>query len=159
MKFAVISDTHDNVPAIRDLIDNLRKESIEFVVHAGDVISPFAMKELSKLDTKIYLAFGNNDGDRAKLMEIAAGNGWIAGDIVTFPCEGGGVVYHGTDARIREVLKNSKYEFIVFGHTHEPVKEIESGRIILNPGEVCGYLTGKRTFALVEDGEVSIIEF
>ncbi len=159
MKFAVISDTHDNVPAIRDLVDSLKNEDVEFVVHAGDVISPFAMKELSKLNAKIYLAFGNNDGDRPKLMEIAAENGWIVGDIVTFPCEGGGVVYHGTDTRIREILKNSKYKFIVFGHTHEAKKEIEPGKIVLNPGEVCGYLTGRRTFALIEDEDVNIIEF
>jgi putative phosphoesterase len=159
MRFAVISDTHDNVPAIRELVENLKGEKVEFVVHAGDVISPFAMKELAKLSVKVYLAFGNNDGDRAKLMEIAMKNGWVAGDIVTFPCEGGGVVYHGTDARICEVLRNANYAFIVFGHTHEPKKEVESDRIVLNPGEVCGYLTGKRTFALVEDGEVSIVEF
>ncbi len=155
MRFAVVSDTHDNVPAIRDLIEVLKGERIEFLVHAGDIISPFAIREFIKLNKKIYFAFGNNDGDRNLLTRIANENGWIIGDIVEFP---GGVVYHGTDRRIVEVLKKSRFKLLVLGHTHEAKVENLNGMKILNPGEVCGYLTGKRTYAIVEDEEISILE-
>jgi hypothetical protein len=159
MKLAVVADTHDSVPAIRDLVNSLKGERIEFVVHAGDVISPFSMEELDRLGVKLYIAFGNNDGDRAMLAEIAAGKGWVIGDVVTFPFEGGGIVYHGTDAQLCEVLKNSNYRFVVLGHSHEAKVESLRDKIFLNPGEVCGYLTGKRTFALVEGESISLIDF
>jgi putative phosphoesterase len=156
MRFIAVSDTHDNIPAIRELIDEIKKEKIDFIVHAGDIVSPFAIKEFAKLDVRMYFAFGNNDGEKRLLTKIAEDNGWVIGEIVEFPQ---GVVYHGTDARIVEILKKTKHDFLVLGHTHEAKIERVNCKIVLNPGEVCGYLTGKRTYAIVEDGEVSIVEF
>jgi len=150
MRFAAVSDTHDNLDAVRELVEALKKEKLDFVVHVGDVIAPFSLKEFEKLGVKLYIAFGNNDGERRILTEIANRNGWEIGDIVEFP---GGVVYHGTDSRILEILKKLD-TLVVFGHTHEALKSEN----LLNPGEVCGYLTGRRTYAIVEDGEISIVE-
>ncbi len=150
MKFAAVSDTHDNLAAVRELVEALKKEKLDFVVHAGDVIAPFSLKEFEKLEVKLYIAFGNNDGDRRILTETANRNGWEIGDIVEFPS---GVVYHGTDSRILEILKKLD-TLVVFGHTHETLKSEN----LLNPGEVCGYLTGRKTYAIIEDGEISIVE-
>jgi hypothetical protein len=159
MRFLVISDTHDNVNAIRDLIKEVKKEKLDFVVHAGDVISPFAIRELEglgKIAEKIYIAFGNNDGDREKLMEIAISRGWVIGDIVTFPT---GCAYHGTNPNMVKML-SKRYEFVIRGHTHRRgVERIEGEATVVNPGEVCGYLTGVRSYAMVEGLEVSFIEF
>lgn len=150
MRFAAVSDTHDNLIAVRELVEALKREKLDFVVHAGDVIAPFSLKEFEKLGVKLYIAFGNNDGERRILTEIANRNGWEIGDIVEFP---GGVVYHGTDSRILEILKKLD-TLVVFGHTHEVLKSED----LLNPGEVCGYLTGRRTYAIIEDSEISIVE-
>lgn len=150
MRFAAVSDTHDNLTAVRELVEALKREKLDFVVHAGDVIAPFSLKEFEKLGVKLYVAFGNNDGERRILTEIANRNGWEIGDVVEFP---GGVVYHGTDGRILEILKKLN-TLVVFGHTHEALKSEN----LLNPGEVCGYLTGRKTYAIIEDGEISIVE-
>ncbi len=156
MKFAIISDTHDNISAVRDLVEELGKERVEFIVHAGDIIAPFTLKEFFPLETKLYIAFGNNDGEKRLLTQIASQRGWEIGEIVEFPL---GVVYHGTDSRVLNVLKRTNCPVIVFGHTHEPAIEKLDSKLIINPGEVCGYLTGKRTYAIYEDGEVSLVEF
>lgn len=156
MRFVAISDTHDNLEAIRDLIDNLKGERFEFVVHAGDVIAPFSMKALAELGKTFYVAFGNNDGERRILTKIAEEMGWVLGEIVEFP---NGVVYHGTDPRVVEILKKTDHRYLILGHTHEAKIERFGEKIVINPGEVCGYLTGKRTFAIVDDGEVDIVEF
>ncbi len=155
MKFAIISDTHDNLSAVRDLVKELEREKPEFIVHAGDIVAPFTLKEFFPLETKLYIAFGNNDGEKKLLTEIATQKGWEIGEIVEFPL---GVVYHGTDSRILSVLKRTDYSIVVFGHTHESKVEKLDSKLIINPGEVCGYLTGKRTYAIYEDGEVSLIE-
>ncbi len=157
MKFLAISDTHDNIYAIRDLIEDVKKERVDFIVHAGDVISPFAIRELGGLERiaeKIYIAFGNNDGDRGKLVEIALTKGWIIGDVVAFP---GGCAYHGTNPDVLKLLTR-QYQLVVTGHTHK--KGVEKGdALVINPGEVCGYLSGVRSYAIADDGDVSIIEF
>ncbi len=155
MKFAAISDTHDRLSAVRELVEILREEKLDFIVHAGGVISPFALKEFSSLDVPFYIAFGNNDGERKILSEIAMQMNWKIGDIVEFP---GGIVYHGTDEEILKILRKTG-EMVVTGHTHEARIERDGRSVLLNPGEVCGYLTGKRTFAIVENGEISIVEF
>ncbi|WP_202320241.1 YfcE family phosphodiesterase [Archaeoglobus neptunius] len=153
MRFAAISDTHDNLSAVRELLDTLKKEKLDFIVHAGDIISPFTMKEFEVLGLKLYFSFGNNDGERKILTQIAEKNGWEIGEIAEFP---GGVIYHGTDRRILSILKKTG-QLVVTGHTHKP--SIEKGEsVVLNPGEVCGYLTGKKTFAIVEDGEIALMD-
>jgi len=156
MRFVAISDTHDNLKAIEDLISALKGEVFDFVVHAGDVIAPFSMKALEKLGKKLYIAFGNNDGEKKILTSIAEKNGWEIGEIIEFP---NGVVYHGTDIRIVEILKKTIHKYLIIGHTHVPKVERLNGKILINPGEVCGYQTGKRTFAIVEDESVDIVEF
>ncbi|RLI74937.1 metallophosphoesterase [Archaeoglobales archaeon] len=156
MKFVAISDTHDNMFAIRDFIDEIKKEKFEFLVHAGDVIAPFALREFERLNKQIYISFGNNDGDRNLLMGVIEKNKWTAADIVSFPK---GVVYHGTNANIVEILKKLNVEFLIVGHSHKPKIERLNGITVLNPGEICGYLTEKRSYAIVEDGDVTIVEF
>ncbi len=154
MKFVAISDTHDNLIAVRDLVEQLKKEKIDFIVHAGDVIAPFTLKEFFPLNVKMYIAFGNNDGEKKLLKKISNEKNWEIGEIVEFP---EGIVYHGTDSRIVKILKKCEIEYLVLGHTHEPL--LEKGKVtVINPGEVCGYLTGKRTYAICEDGEISILE-
>ncbi len=154
MRFVAVSDTHDNLAAVRELIDALGKERFDFLVHAGDIIAPFTLREFAKLGVKCYFAFGNNDGEKRLLTSICTENGWEIGEIIEFP---GGVVYHGTDERITRVLAKTE-GIVVIGHTHEAKVEKYERCTLLNPGEVCGYLTGRRTFAIVEDGEISIVE-
>jgi len=38
----------------------------------------------------------------------------------------------------------------VTGHSHEPLVKDVDGTLLINPGEVCGYLTGKRTLCLLD---------
>ncbi len=154
MKFIAFSDTHDNVLAIRDLLKDISKERVDFYVHAGDVISPFALREFLELNS-MYLVFGNNDGDRQKLMEIALSKGWTFGDVLRV---GSMAVYHGTSQEVLKAL-SSRFELVVCGHTHKAEIRKDGRARILNPGEVCGYLTGKRTYAVYEDGDISIVEF
>lgn len=40
MKIAIISDTHDNSPAIVWIIEYLNENGITMALHAGDMINP-----------------------------------------------------------------------------------------------------------------------
>jgi hypothetical protein len=39
---------------------------------------------------------------------------------------------------------------IFYGHTHKPEVRIENGRLLVNPGECCGWLSGISTVAVVD---------
>ena len=60
-------------------------------------------------------------------------------------------VTHGTNEVLVKALAYSKlYDVVIVGHTHHyEIREV--GRTILvNPGEVCGYLTGVKSVALLD---------
>ena len=58
---------------------------------------------------------------------------------------------HKLEDWLLEVLDSSgRYLAIVHGHTHVPeIKEL-GGTKVVNPGEACGYVSGKETVALLD---------
>ncbi len=164
MKIAVISDTHDNKEAINRLVEQIKAEKIEFIIHAGDHISPFTIEWLSKASAKIFGVAGNNDGEKELLMKKYLEKGWgFSYSTLTVNLSGGITIYHGTDQKLVEALiKSGLYKVIISGHTHRPLINYYDNDVLhLNPGEACGYLTGKRTYAILRMPEktVEIIEF
>ncbi len=157
----IISDTHDNMDAIRTAVEFFNSKNVEIVLHAGDLISPFTVNEFKKLNSKFYAVFGNNEGEREGLRK-KFDNLCKLSDFLELDYKGIKIsVYHGTIPFILNALAESQiYDIIVTGHTHRPeIKRIEN-TLIVNPGECCGYLTGKRTIALLntENMSVEIIE-
>ena len=58
-------------------------------------------------------------------------------------------MFHGTNKAITDALvKSGNYDVVISGHTHK--QEIIEGKcIFINPGEICGYLSGKKTVVLL----------
>jgi hypothetical protein len=54
----------------------------------------------------------------------------------------------------------ARSELIISGHTHEVRVEQRDGRLFINPGECCGWVTGRATMAIVDlqSAEVEIVE-
>ncbi|MFB6355732.1 MAG: YfcE family phosphodiesterase, partial [bacterium] len=73
MSIGIISDTHDNIPAISYWMEFMNEQDVNVLIHAGDFISPFTILELNKFDGSVYGVFGNNDGDRSTLRDKAEG--------------------------------------------------------------------------------------
>ena len=56
------------------------------------------------------------------------------------------------------VSDSGYFDLIVYGHTHEV--DVQKGRtLIVNPGECCGWVKGRRTVALWDtvSGDVDIV--
>ncbi len=158
MLIGIMSDTHDNLQAIRKAVEVFNESRVDLVVHAGDYIAPFTAKEFSKLKAPLKGVFGNNDGERAGLKNVLG----IEDEILELNVDGMKiVVIHGTDERVINALARSHlYDILIRGHTHR--YEIrECGRtILINPGEVCGYVSGVKSVALLDTKkrEVKIID-
>jgi len=57
---------------------------------------------------------------------------------------------HGTHQPIvNSLVKSGLFDIIVRGHTHR-AEVIEGKTLVANPGEVCGYLSGRQTVAMLD---------
>jgi len=151
MKIGVISDTHDNVPAIGAALGILEEAGAEVILHAGDYCAPFAMKRLLQTRVPVYGIFGNCDGERAGLTKLMP-------DISDGPRH---LELGGLKVCMIHIIENLSHEareasdVIVFGHTHKPEVEHRQGRLFVNPGECGGWVTGRKTVAVIDTGAPS----
>jgi len=154
MLVGLIADTHDNLPLVEKAIKRLNKENVELVLHAGDYVAPFVIPKFKELKAKLIGVFGNNDGDRELLrrrfsehrgLEIRGNFAQITAESVKI------ALLHGTEEELLKALVDSgSFDVIVHGHTHNAEVYQKGRTLVVNPGEVCGYLSGKSTIALLD---------
>jgi len=152
MKIGVISDTHDNLEAIREIFARYADEGIDTVIHLGDLISPFVARIVGELFRgKLYLVLGNNDGDRLFLREVLEKAGF---ELIRSPAEleiaGRKLAVMHEPVFVDALARSGFYDAVLYGHTHRTDLRLEAGTLVLNPGEACGYLTGKATYAFLD---------
>jgi putative phosphoesterase len=159
MKIAVISDSHDHKNNILKAVSIINERNVDALVHCGDYVAPFVRKWFNNLKDSIkknfFGVFGNNDGEILFLKENL-------GQICDFPqnakewiLELGGkkiFVSHMPSQQTIEALgKSGDFDIILTGHTHYlSNKKLDNGTLAVNPGEICGYITGKATFAIID---------
>ncbi|MFX1304678.1 MAG: metallophosphoesterase [Promethearchaeota archaeon] len=169
MKIAVMSDTHDHMNNILKAVSIINERNVDVLIHCGDYVAPFVKKWFDGLNEsikkKFYGVFGNNDGEKLFLKQNL-------GQICEFAQNGNELIMELGGKRIFashmprqetiDALANSgRFDIILSGHTHSlSNKKLDNGVLVINPGEVCGYLTGKATFAIIdiEKMESEIIE-
>ena len=156
MRVGVVSDSHDNVSAIRRAGEELRRRGASLVLHAGDWVSPFSARFLREAlgeGVRIVGVWGNNEGERPYFLEAARKFGVeVAGEAAELEVAGRRVaLYHGTSPiLLRALVESGLYDVVVYGHTHQAVVERRGGTLVVNPGELCGCLTGRSTYAVVD---------
>lgn len=73
MILGILADTHDNLPKIEKAVKLFNKNKVDFVLHAGDFVAPFAISALKGLSCGWQGVFGNNDGEKEGLSRIWRG--------------------------------------------------------------------------------------
>ena len=153
MKIGILSDTHDRLSLLDSAVKCLNEQSVDLVLHAGDYISPFVVSHFKPLESKLIGVFGNNDAEivllRKKFSEMDAE---VNGGFAEILIEGFKIaLLHGHEnILLKSLISTGFYDFVIHGHTHQDKIYMAGETIVVNPGEVCGYLTGKSTIALLE---------
>jgi hypothetical protein len=152
MVIGIMSDTHDRIDAIEAAINFFNLHNVTDILHAGDLVSPLVVPKFSKLKARLHYVWGNNEGDRefikARFDELGIKP---LGDFASLELGGRKIaLLHGTHEHIVDSLvKCGLYDIVIRGHNHRA--EIVSGpTLLVNPGEVCGYLSGSQTVALLD---------
>jgi len=156
-KIGVISDSHDNMEAIKRAVEFFNENDVELVIHAGDIVSPFTADGFKKLNCDMLLIYGNNDGDKLYLKERFSNIGEFHSDPYSFELYGKKIVVTHIPSIVDALT--TKYDIVIYGHTHRKDLRKEKA-LILNPGENCGYLTGVKSVALLypKQMEAKIVE-
>ncbi len=164
MLIGIISDTHDNLPLVEKAVKRLNAENVELVLHAGDYTSPFTIPKFKTLNCRLIGVFGNNDGDHELLKKrfSETKNCEIRGRFANVDAAGFKIaLLHGDEPELLDALVHcGGLDAIVSGHTHVSVNTSVGRTLVVCPGEVCGYLTGKATLALLDTvkREAKIVE-
>ncbi|MHA1313667.1 MAG: metallophosphoesterase [Candidatus Helarchaeota archaeon] len=162
VKIGIMSDSHDNIQAIKKAVKIFNDENVAQVFHAGDVISPFiAFLALKDLKCEFHCVFGNNDGEKLGLIKQFENIGQhVEGDFYKATLANKKIImFHTLDDEMIEALA-TKFNVIIRGHDHQARVKKMGDCILVNPGETCGYLTGKATVAILdlEKLEARIVE-
>jgi putative phosphoesterase len=146
-----MSDSHDRVPAIAELVRRLSAAGVGMVLHAGDYCSPFSLAPFIKEHVTLAGVFGRNDGDREGLRAYA-GRG-MGTELYESPhsLELGGrrilLVHDIGEVHDRSV---EGHAIVVTGHTHQRKVSTRGDALIVNPGESCGWLHGVPSAAVLD---------
>lgn len=151
MKIGIIADTHDNINAIQKAVHFFNTLDLKYVIHAGDYVAPFSLKELMKLKAKFIGVFGNNDGERRGLLGVCKDIHEPPYDIILNDKHI--IVTHMIESLSKRSIMNT--DIIVSAHTHVP--EVRHGSpMYINPGECCGWLNAKSTVMVLDLDKSSV---
>jgi len=153
MQIGIISDTHDNVPMIKEAVKIFNEKKVDLVIHAGDYIAPFAVIPLNDLKCQYVGVFGNNDGEKLGLNKISQGRIKVAPHSIDFG--GRKILILHKQSELTALLKSQIYDIVIYGHTHDPVIEKQGKTLAINPGECGGWLSGRSTIALADLDQMS----
>ena len=152
MIVGIIADTHDCLPLVEKAVRTLNEAEVKLVLHAGDYVAPFVASQFKQLKAELIGVFGNNDGDKEQLKhrftecgaEIRGKFAEVIIDKVKI------ALLHGDEVELlKSLIDTQSYDVVVSGHTHNAVISQIGKSLKINPGEVCGYLTGKPTIVIL----------
>ncbi len=153
MKVAIFSDTHDNMALFKKGIDFCKEKGIKTIIHAGDIVAPFLIRCFGEDYSQFNFTavFGNNDGEQVFLKKTF---GTIFFPPHFFEIDGKKIALTHVPEHLD--FEKTDADIIIYGHTHEIDVRKENGKLIINPGECCGYLTGKATFAIFNTNNLEV---
>jgi hypothetical protein len=146
MLIGVLADTHDRLPMIDAALKLFAKRKVKALIHPGDFVAPFALKPIVAAGLPLYATYGNNDGEREGLKGIHK----PLQDGPLFVELGGRkiLIHHFIDWCDTQDIR--KADVVITGHTHEMFNKVKGGRLMLNPGECCGWVNDRCTVAILD---------
>jgi len=152
MKIGIISDSHDNMPNIYKVLDYFKIQKVQQLIHCGDVCAPSVMVEIAKnFPGQFHLVFGNVDGDREKMKELADGldNLTIHGEVGELNIADKKIAFCHFPWQAEELAQTDKYDLVFYGHDHKAWEKQIGKTVLRNPGTLAG-LFAKATIAVYD---------
>lgn len=158
MLLGLLSDTHDDIPAINEAFQILEAKQVDLIIHCGDFISPetfiYFVEKARSLEIPVKAVVGNNETpENIREIRLVVESGEypvdMSHDAYDLTFEIGGLecaLCHGHDGILLESLVSSAdYDVIFRGHTHQPLEQRIGSTQVINPGACCHKTLGAPT--------------
>lgn len=152
MKFAIISDSHDNWPNIEKAIKYLDHLKIDTMIHCGDISSGEVLKQIGlKFNGDIHAILGNvsSNKDTMQRKSTDAGNITLYDETGKIEIDNLKIAFNHYPWEADKLAKSGKYDLVFYGHDHKPWDKQVNKTRMLNPGTLAGLFT-KATFAIYD---------
>jgi putative phosphoesterase len=148
MIIGILSDTHDDMAAIKKAVEMFNAENVSRVVHAGDIVSPFTFDAFRKLQCGIYGVFGNNDGDRLLIRQKSEGT--FSPQPLILTLHGRRIVVVHEPDLVDALADSGHFDLVVYGHTHRSHLRKVKDTLVINPGKTARLHKGGSTIAILD---------
>jgi putative phosphoesterase len=146
MKICILSDSHDNIPALCAAVAEAKSLGAKAIFHCGDIVAPSTLRKLQPYGVPIHAIHGNNAGDLYTLMQLShAPNSIIHyyGQDADFTLAGRRIFLVHYPHYAHAMAVTGDYDLVCCGHTHslsvQTVKNMKGTQTVLcNPGTVGG---------------------
>jgi len=150
MRIGVVSDTHNQLTNVVEIVALFNAAGVERVIHTGDITQVKTLDVLAGLDAPLLGVYGNNDLERTQLEQAAGDHGFGFVDPPLRLKLGGHTVTVVHDPRdiARGMLRAS--DFVLHGHNHLHVLERSDDCWVFNPGECAGMIKGLNAVGVLD---------
>jgi putative phosphoesterase len=145
MNIAIISDTHNNIPNIKIVLDYIKKHKVGMLIHCGDVTTVETVEYIAnQCNMPFRFCLGNADITPYDMIECAN-----LLDEVTCVGDSGEIIvdnvrlfitHYPQEAMRVSYEKKDYYTHLFYGHTHKPWIEESESAYIINPGALAGMI-------------------
>ncbi|MBI4538583.1 MAG: metallophosphoesterase family protein [Gemmatimonadetes bacterium] len=153
MRYAVISDSHDNFYNLERTLEIITARGITRCFHLGDFCAPgFVRAMLARESFTWICVWGNVDGAKTKILLEQRNNPRF--DISEEPfreieVEGKKVFLSHFPLLARHAALTGEYAAAFYGDDHRKrVEVLKNGALLANPGELAGFATGQPSFGV-----------
>lgn len=152
MKIAILSDVHDNIWKLAEVLEQIKGSGAQSLIFCGDLCAPFTLAQIGQnFAGPVHVVLGNNDGDPLLLAKIAAGldNVTLYGLFAYLEFDGRTVTVVHYPPIALDQARSGQYDVVCYGHDHTAHVERIGETLLINPGEVMGRF-GTSTYALYD---------
>lgn len=129
MKIMIVSDTHKSHGNLKWALE--QEGRLDMFIHLGDTEG--AEDYIAALaGCPVHLLRGNNDF----FSDLPGEEEFLIGKYHVFITHGHYYYVGITEERIKQEARERDVDIVMYGHTHKPSLNIESGLITLNPGSI-----------------------
>lgn len=154
MKYAVISDSHDNFYNLDQAVKRILEEGIKTCFHLGDYCAPGFVKAMTdNTDLRWICVWGNVDGAKAKtLLQLGSRENF---DIVDesfreYEVSEGLIFITHFPLLAQNAAASGKYRAAFYGDNHTKHSEVVGDTLLANPGELAGFKSGQPSFGIYD---------
>ena len=147
----ILSDSHDNLNAVRAAAQLFKGAGCSLIIHAGDFVAPFSARALESAGCPVRAVFGNCDGERDGLLRALGGFGVIQSEPLLFSYAERTILVRHHDGGLEKICREKKPNVLVYGHSHRAEIRFYEETLIINPGEAGGWVHGRCTIALLDE--------